>query len=124
MEFTAAAFDEDYMHARQKRPAKGRGRSTTGRKVRGRKMTRFRSVALAVGFAAVVAGAVTGTSLRGETREANIAETCSHAAWPHIPAGCLEGGKGRDVRFVTANVQSMDQAMQFRFAESFSDPQS
>jgi hypothetical protein len=87
-------------------------------------MTRFRSVALAVGFAAVVAGAVTGTSLRGETREANIAETCSHAAWPHIPAGCLEGGKGRDVRFVTANVQSMDQAMQFRFAESFSDPQS
>ena len=87
-------------------------------------MTRIRSVALAVGFAAVVAGAITGSSLRGETREVNTAETCSHAAWPHIPVGCLEGGKGHDVRFVTANVQSMDQTMQFRFAEGFGDPQS
>ena len=87
-------------------------------------MTRFRSVALAIGFSAVVAGAITGTSLRGETREASLAETCSHAAWPQIPAACLEGGIGREVRFVTANTQSMDPAMRFRFAEAFRGPQS
>ena len=74
---------------------------------------------LTTGFAALVAAAVTGTSLRGETREVNRAETCAHAAWPQIPAGCLDGGKGYDVRFVTANAPVVDEAMQLRFAAAF-----
>ena len=70
-------------------------------------------------FAAVVAGAITGTSLRGETREASLAETCSHAAWPQIPP-LPRRRHGHEVRFVTANTQSMDPAMRFRFGRGYS----
>jgi hypothetical protein len=62
----------------------------------------IRTTLLITAFAATVAGVLTA-AFPGETREASTAETCSHAAWPHIPAGCLDGGKGVDVRFVTAN---------------------
>ena len=75
----------------------------------------IRSTLLITAFAATVAGALTA-AFPGETREVSFAETCSHAAWPEIPAGCLDGGKGHDVRFVTANVKA---DMQVRFAEAF-----
>ena len=55
----------------------------------------------------------------GEMREIKAAEICSHAAWPEIPAGCLDGGKGNDVRFVTANRPLVEEAMLMRFAEAF-----
>ncbi|MEO8668822.1 MAG: hypothetical protein ABI399_09915 [Bauldia sp.] len=58
-------------------------------------MTKFRSAMLTTAFAVVVAAALTGSSLRGETHEVNVAETCARAAWPEIPAGCLEGGPGQ-----------------------------
>jgi hypothetical protein len=82
-------------------------------------MTRFRSFVLTFGFAVVVAGTVAGTSFRGETREMSVAETCARAAWPEIPAGCLDGGKGHDVRTVTANAPVMDAAMSARFDTAF-----
>jgi hypothetical protein len=81
-------------------------------------MSRFRSLTLTIAFSAVVAAAITGTSFRGETREVDVAETCARAAWPQIPAGCLEGGKGTEVRFVTANVPT-DAAMAARFESAF-----
>jgi hypothetical protein len=66
--------------------------------------TRIRQMAVAVAFAATVAAAITGATLRGETREASTpTEVCATAAWPMIPASCLEGGNGREVRMVSAD---------------------
>ena len=48
--------------------------------------------------------AVTGATLRGETREAeSVAEMCQKAEWPLIPAECLDGAADRNVRVVTGN---------------------
>jgi hypothetical protein len=66
-------------------------------------MFRIRTPLAALAFAVTVAAAVTGLSLRGETRETSLKETCSHAAWPEIPAYCQIGGSGRTVRMVTAD---------------------
>jgi hypothetical protein len=77
----------------------------------------IRSTLLITAFAATVAAALTA-AFPGETREVNVAETCAHAAWPEIPAGCLDGGKGRDVRYVTAN-KAADDDMATRFAAAF-----
>ena len=78
----------------------------------------LRSVMLASAFAITVAGAIAGLTFRGETKEASRDETCAHAAWPMIPAGCLEGGQGHDVRFVSTDHLPVD-AMQERFALAF-----
>jgi hypothetical protein len=75
----------------------------------------IRSTLLIAAFAATVAGVLTA-AFPGQTREVNLAETCSHAAWPQIPAGCLDGGKGLDVRFVDANARA---PFEQRFAEAF-----
>jgi hypothetical protein len=77
----------------------------------------IRSTLLITAFAATVAGALTA-AFPGETREASLVETCSHAAWPQIPAGCLDGGKGYEVRFVDANAPAPG-AFEQRFAEAF-----
>jgi hypothetical protein len=60
----------------------------------------IRPVLLAVAFAATAA-AITGLAFRAETKEAGLVEnTCAKAAWPLIPAKCLDGGR-RDVRVIT-----------------------
>jgi hypothetical protein len=71
-------------------------------------MTRMtRQMFVAVAFAATVAAAVTGATLRGETREAATqAEICAKADWPMIPAACLDGAAERHVRIVTGEPAS------------------
>ncbi len=64
---------------------------------------------LAVAFAATVAGGVSALTLRGETKEAGLVDTCAGAAWPLIPAKCLDGGRGADVR-VIGGLPNADQA--------------
>lgn len=81
-------------------------------------MNTMRKGLLATAFAATVAAALTGASLRGETKEADMEATCAAAAWPQIPAACLEGGQNRDVRYVTAD-NTLDRNMEARFAIAF-----
>ena len=68
--------------------------------------------------AATVARAFT-VAFPAETREVSLDTPCSHVAWPEIPANCLDGGRGYDVRFVTANPPSAREDMAARFAEGF-----
>ena len=64
--------------------------------------TSTRKIFAAVAFAATVAAAVTGATMRGETHEApTVAEVCAKADWPNIPAECLDGAARQDVRVVT-----------------------
>ena len=80
--------------------------------------TKFRKISFTVLFAATAAAAITGATLRGETKEPSLAETCAAAAWPMIPASCLEGGRGHDIRTVVAN-SAADEAMRIRFETAF-----
>jgi hypothetical protein len=77
--------------------------------------TRIRSALIALAFAATVAAAITGLPFRGETKEAPLVETCSHAAWPMIPAACLENGSRQDVRMIPAEMPND----KLRFAVAF-----
>ena len=81
--------------------------------------TRTRSALLTAAFAITVATAIAGLTFRGETKEASKDETCSHAAWPSIPAACLSGGPGHEVRFVTADKIGGTDSMQIRFNTAF-----
>ncbi len=81
-------------------------------------MNTLRKILLATAFAATVAGALTGASLRGETKEVDLAATCAAAEWPMIPAGCLDG-TARDVRYVTADNQIDAREMERRFEVAF-----
>jgi hypothetical protein len=61
-----------------------------------------RTLLLAAAFATTVAAGITGLTYRGETKEAGFIENaCARASWPLIPANCLEGGRGYDVRVIT-----------------------
>lgn len=82
-------------------------------------MKTTRKTLLATAFAATVAAALTGASLRGETKEVDLAATCATAAWPMIPAACLDGGPGQEVRYVSADVRAGDRDMGERFAIAF-----
>lgn len=79
----------------------------------------IRSAALAVAFAATVATAFTATSFRGETKEMSLADSCSRAAWPMIPAACLEGGASDAVRYVSADPAPQARTIEDRFATAF-----
>jgi hypothetical protein len=86
--------------------------------------TRTRQIFVAVAFAATVAAAVTGATLRGETREApTVAEVCATADWPLIPAECLDGASDRNVRVVTGQEAATKKfaaaEMDERFAVAF-----
>ncbi len=62
--------------------------------------TRTRQMYVAVAFAATVAAAITGATLRGETKEAATpAEICATAEWPNIPTECLGEGVAH-VRYI------------------------
>jgi hypothetical protein len=84
-----------------------------------------RQTIVAVAFAATVAAAITGATLRGETREAtSVAEICAKADWPLIPAECLDGAGDRNIRVIstdqarpTVKVAAID--MSERFAVAF-----
>ena len=85
---------------------------------------RTRPIFVAVAFAVTVAAAVTGATLRGETREAaTVAEACAAAEWPLIPAECLEGAGNRSVRVVTGQEAAIQKYaatdMDERFAVAF-----
>jgi hypothetical protein len=82
--------------------------------------TKIRQALVAVAFSAIAAAAVTGaTTLRGETKETSLVETCAGADWPMIPAACLEGGRGYDVRYVSADRIDDESSMSFRFSTAF-----
>lgn len=63
--------------------------------------TRMRQMLVAVAFAATAAAGITGATLRGESKETDMAAACDAAAWPQIPADCLQGGPKHDVRYVS-----------------------
>ncbi len=86
--------------------------------------TRTRQIAVSIAFAATVAAAVTGATLRGETHEAaTVAEMCMKADWPLIPTECLDGAADRNVRVVTGNEAAVQKFaatdMSDRFAVAF-----
>jgi hypothetical protein len=81
----------------------------------------LRPVLLVVAFAATVAGGVTALTLRGESKEAGIVENaCARAAWPLIPARCLDGGRGNDVRVVADRSAARDMPEPLTIAARFS----
>ncbi len=87
---------------------------------------RTRQIFAAVAFAATVAAAVTGATLRGETREApTVAETCATVEWPNIPAQCLTGAVNTNVRVINGAeaapqaLASADANMTERFEVAF-----
>jgi hypothetical protein len=61
----------------------------------------LRPLVIGAAFAAMVAAGVAALTLSGETKEAGFVEdACAKAAWPLVPAKCLDGGRGADVRVV------------------------
>ena len=84
----------------------------------------LRTFLLAVAFATTVAAGVTGLTYRGETKEAGIVENaCAKVAWPLIPARCLDGGRGHDVRVINdrpvGDELPRSLAMDVRFKSAF-----
>ena len=63
---------------------------------------RIRQLSVAVAFAAITAAGITGATLRGETKETDLAATCAEATWPMIPTECLEGADNNAVRQASA----------------------
>ena len=82
-------------------------------------MKMIRKVLLTAAFAATVAGALTGATFRGETKEVDLAATCAAAEWPQIPVGCLDGAKGEEIRYVSADNRIDLASMELRFSVAF-----
>ncbi len=77
-------------------------------------------------FAATAAAAVTGATVRGESRETPFEADCASASWPMIPANCLDGGNGTSVRIIDADLQAAEAEsdaeqddLRFRFEAAF-----
>ena len=80
-------------------------------------MSTIRSNALTLAFALTVAAAVSGATLRGETREARPDETCAHETWPAIPVHCLTGNVAQAVRVIPIDsVSARDMGPRFEIA--------
>jgi hypothetical protein len=79
----------------------------------------LRAAVLAVAFATTVAAAFTATSFSGQTREMSLAESCARAAWPMIPAACLDGATHDSVRYVSADPSAEARALRDRFEIAF-----
>jgi hypothetical protein len=61
----------------------------------------LRPFAIGIAFAVLVGGGLTALTHSGETKEAGLVEdACAKAAWPLIPAKCLDGGRRSEVRVV------------------------
>jgi hypothetical protein len=82
-------------------------------------MNMIRKTLLGLAFTATVAGTLAGATFRGETKEVDLAATCATATWPSIPAACLEGSDGNDVRYVTADSRFHSTDMELRFSVAF-----
>jgi hypothetical protein len=80
--------------------------------------TKIRQALVVVAFSAVAAAAITGATLRGETKETSLAEVCATAQWPNIPPACLDGARAADIRYVTAD-NTMSDEMTLRFTVAF-----
>lgn len=82
-------------------------------------MKKIRKTLIATAFAATVAGTLTGAALSGESAEFDVATHCATAAWPMIPAACLEGGQRQEVRFVTTDISAFERNIAQRFEVAF-----
>ena len=80
-----------------------------------------RNKLMAAAFAVTVAAGLTGLSMSGQTREANLGQACAHATWPMIPVQCLAGtDQGRSVRTVTTRAAiDAPETMAERFTLAF-----
>lgn len=65
--------------------------------------TKTRKIFAAVAVIVTAAAGITGATLSGESKETDLAAFCDTAAWPNIPAQCLEGSNDGPVRFVSAD---------------------
>ena len=59
-------------------------------------------VILTIILGAFGAQAMTSVAHEGKNVEPQVHDLCAGATWPQIPAMCLEGGSGREVRYVSA----------------------
>ena len=82
--------------------------------------TMIRPLVAGFAFAAIVASGVTALTLSGETKEAGFVENaCAKAAWPLIPASCLDGAHGAAVRVVGASAGNQQALVGPTMAERF-----
>jgi len=81
--------------------------------------TRIRQVLLAIAVSATAAAAITGATLRAETKETSLAEACATMAWPKIPAHCLEGARTNEVRYVSVDASEAELGLRGRFDTAF-----
>jgi hypothetical protein len=78
-------------------------------------------IALAAVFSAALAGVGTAAMITDEPAAHHTAATsdCADVAWPRIPAACLRGGRHENVRLITTDRQSTQNATAIRFASAF-----
>jgi hypothetical protein len=74
---------------------------------------------LATAFAVTIAGELTGASFGGEVRDVDPAIICAEVAWPWIPAVCLKGNSGDQVRYVTTDHVVNARKIDPRFVAAF-----
>jgi hypothetical protein len=67
---------------------------------------------------AIAGGLIAATASGGQTKETSFDQACAHAAWPMIPAQCLVGAGGQNVRYAVAG-EATGTAMAERFAVAF-----
>lgn len=61
----------------------------------------IRAALVTCAFLATVVAVTVGAAGRGETNEIPANDPCHSAAWPMIPAACLDGDAGQGVRMVS-----------------------
>jgi hypothetical protein len=61
----------------------------------------IRTALVVCDFLATAVVFTVGAAGRGETNEIPVNEPCRAAAWPMIPAACLDSGAGQEVRMVS-----------------------
>jgi hypothetical protein len=77
------------------------------------------SALFATAFAVTIAGELTGASFGSEVRDVDPAIICAEVAWPWIPAVCLEGSAGEQVRYVTTDHVVNPREIDPRFVAAF-----
>jgi hypothetical protein len=81
-------------------------------------MFTLRSALVAMAVALTAATGLTAATIRGETMETSLDQACAHAAWPMIPAQCLDGAAPHAVRYALGG-EATGTAMAERFAAAF-----
>jgi len=79
---------------------------------------KLRTAALALAFSATVSAAITGATLRGESRGSTLTEACGFATWPAIPVQCLGGNAKADVRVIGIESETV-RTLKSRFVVAF-----